>query len=210
MKTTITILGTGSVGSSLGRLLQHHGHDVTWAAREPAKAAASLGDNARVVPLSEAAATDVIIVAVPWSSSLAVLLSIPGLAGKIIVDATNPLNTDWSPLLLGQENSAGEETQRALPGCRVVKAFNTIFADVMSVERLAAAQAPVAGFLCGDDEAAKVVVAEIMHSIGLQPVDTGTMHCARYLETMAHLNINIAVSQKGGTQAFFAYEQHSA
>ena len=109
------------------------------------------------------------------------------------------------PLLLGQENSAGEETQRAVPQCRVVKAFNTIFADMMQPTRIAAAESPMAGFLCGEDLAAKNVVAGCMQRVGLRPVDVGPLRCARYLEAMAHLNIQIAVGQRGGTRAWFGY-----
>ncbi len=187
MNSNISILGTGNVGGSLGNLFSHHGFKVTWGARDPEKAAATLGHGSRVVSFADAAQpSDIVIVAIPWTNALDVLKSLPALDGKIIIDATNPLNADWSPLLLGQEISAGEEIQRALPRCRVVKAFNTIFADMMTPERIA--------FYSSDDPAAKSSVWELLSAIGLHPEDAGALSSARWLEGMAHLNIRIAVT----------------
>jgi hypothetical protein len=206
MNSNIGILGTGSVGGSLGKLLLHHGCNVIWGARDPKKAADALGDGARVVSFAEAAQlADILIVALPWANALEVLKSLPSLDGKIIVDATNPLNADWSPLLLGQENSAAEEIQKALPQSRVVKAFNTIFADMMTPEQLTGSW--VTAFYCGDDAAAKSSVRELLAAIGLHPEDAGSLTSARWLEGMAHLNIRIAVALGGGTRAFFQYSR---
>ncbi len=206
MNSNISILGTGSVGSSLGKLFIHHGINVAWAARDPKKAMVALGDDGRVVSFVDAAMwADILILAVPWSSALEVLKSQPSLDGKIIVDATNPLNADWSPVLLGQENSAAEEIQKAMPQCRVVKAFNTIFADMMTPERIA--DGSVTAFYCGDDASAKSSVRDLLVAIGLHPEDTGALTSARWLEGMAHLNIRMAVALGGGTRAFFQYSR---
>ncbi len=207
MNTRIGILGTGSVGHALGNLLGQQGYSVVFGARDPEKAAATLGRDAEVMtPVDLAAECDLLIVAVPWTGASDLLKGLPNLDGKVIVDATNPLNADWSPLLLGQETSAGEELQKALPGVRVVKAFNTIFADMMTEEKIRAATAPVTAFFCGNDAEAKKSVAEILTKIGLQPRDAGAISSARYLEAIAHLNIHIAVALQGGTHAFFSYE----
>lgn len=206
--STIGIIGTGSVGSALGNLLSTSGADVVWGARDVEKAAARLGPEAVVMSIADVLRDcRVLIVAVPWTEALPMLRGLPPLEGHIVVDATNPLQADWSPLVLGSETSAGEEIQRALQGARVVKAFNTIFADMMRPEALQAATSPVTAFLCGDDADAKAFIAGLAQRAGFAPVDVGPLLCARYLEAMAHLNIQIAVGMKGGTHAHFSYAQ---
>ncbi|NJO40456.1 MAG: hypothetical protein HC865_07275 [Cyanobacteria bacterium RU_5_0] len=124
---------------------------------------------------------------------------------KVVIDSTNPLNADWSPKLLGQENSASEEISRLLPEAYVVKAFNTIFADVMN-EPVKDGQA-ITAFIAGDNDEAKQKVIALARTIGYAPIDTGPLYTARYLESMAHLNIQLAVGQDGGTNAAFIYLQ---
>ncbi|MEM9808673.1 MAG: NADP oxidoreductase, partial [Cyanobacteria bacterium P01_D01_bin.56] len=92
-----------------------------------------------------------------------------------------------------------------LPKAYVVKAFNTIFADVMG-ETMEAGQA-ITAFIAGDNNNAKQTVIALARDIGYAPVDTGPLFTARYLESMAHLNIQIAVGQGGGTNAAFVYLQ---
>jgi len=212
MNNTISILGTGGVAKALAGLLGHFGSTPVLGSRSPATAPAELRALGRVVTHQEAVdASEVIILAMPFShDGIAALAALRNLESKIIVDAMNPLQPDWSPLFLGVDTSSGEEVQKALPKSHVVKAFNTIFADTMSVEKLAAAPMKPAGFLCGESTSAKATVADILTGIGFEPVDVGLLHCARYLEAMAHLNISIAVNMKGGTDAFFSYIQNKA
>ncbi|MEM8867919.1 MAG: hypothetical protein AAGC73_06595 [Verrucomicrobiota bacterium] len=147
----------------------------------------------------------------PWSVngeqiSLPVLTQL-ALAEKVVIDMTNPLNADWSPLSLGADNSAGEETAKALPESYVVKAFNTIFADMMAPEKLASLAVKPAGFYCGNDVAAKAKVSQLLATAGFDPIDAGSIGGARYLEQMAHLNIRLALSVENGTQAAFSYHR---
>jgi len=125
--------------------------------------------------------------------------------GKIVIDSTNPLNADWSPKLLGQENSASEEISRLLPEAYVVKAFNTIFADVMN-EPVKDGRV-ITAFIAGDNDEAKQKIIALASDIGYAPIDIGCLYTARYLESMAHLNIQIAIGQGGGTNAAFIYLQ---
>lgn len=208
--TILAILGTGAVGSRLGVLLSAAGHTVIFGGRDPADRG-RLPATARLVGHREAvAAADLAIVAVPWAgeSGWVALDVVEGAGpwdGKILVDATNPLRADWSPLSLGPETSGGETMARAVPGARVVKAFNTIFADMMVPETLRALPVAPALMLCGDDPAARARVAALGRGIGLDPVDLGPLSCARYLEAIAHANIQLAVAMQGGTRAAFAY-----
>lgn len=205
----IGILGFGNVGRKLAQLLEGADHELIVGVRDRAKvadapySAGSLDDAAR---LSEA-----VVIAVPYAACAALLPDLAGgLAGKIVIDATNPLNGDWSPLFLGEENSAGEEIARLLPGSRVVKAFNTVFADIMRQDRLDRDGLRTTAFICGDDATANAEVARLAQTIGFAPLITGPLRSARYLEAMAHLNIAIAVAQGGGTNAAFLYHQVKA
>jgi 8-hydroxy-5-deazaflavin:NADPH oxidoreductase len=209
MNQNICILGTGGVAKALAILLNHAGFTPVLGSRSPESAPDDLRSIARVATHQEAVSfSDVIILAMPFSQdAITYLAGLSSLESKIIVDAMNPLKSDWSPLVLGVDTSSGEEVQKALSRSHVVKAFNTIFADMMSIERLAAAPIKPAGFLCGNSTDAKAVVSDILARIGFDPVDVGSILCARYLEAMAHLNISIAVKMKGGTQAFFSYTQ---
>ena len=199
----IAIFGTGNVGQRLHQWLSPHVASALLCARQPQAGAPGFAQGA--------AQADVVLLAIPFTALAEVL---PGLQdtlrGKVVVDCTNPLNADWSPLLLGQENSAGEETARLLPGARVVKAFNTIFADVMTHERQYRGGLRTTAFVAGDDAQAKAAVLSLASAAGFAPVDVGPLTMARHLEAMAHLNIQIAVGQKGGTNAAFVYHQAAA
>jgi predicted dinucleotide-binding enzyme len=199
----IAILGTGNVGQRLHQLLSPHVASAQLCARKPQSGTPGFAQGA--------AHADVVLLAIPFTALADVL---PGLQdalhGKVVVDCTNPLNADWSPLLLGQENSAGEETARLLPGARVVKAFNTIFADVMSPERQDRGGLRTTAFVAGDDADAKAAVLSLASVAGFAPMDVGPLSMARHLEAMAHLNIQIAVGQKGGTNAAFLYHQSAS
>jgi 8-hydroxy-5-deazaflavin:NADPH oxidoreductase len=198
----LAIIGNGAVGSALARLFNSAGHQVVVGSRSPSNAIGTTS-----IP-DAADRGDVVILAVPFTAINDLLPRLAeSLTGKIVVDPTNPLNPDWSPLLLGQEHSAGEEVGRLLPQSRVVKAFNTVFADVMSKERLARGAYQATTFIAGDDRAAVNTVADLARSAEFAPVTVGALSAARYLEGMAHLNIGIAVGQKGGTNAAFVYHQ---
>lgn len=193
----IGVLGAGNVGGRLAALLENAGHDVVTGSRSGAhtiQAAAAHGD--------------VVIVAIHYSAVADVL---PGvmetLDGKILVDATNPLNDDWSPLLLGQETSAAEEIARLVPKTKVVKAFNTIFADVMTADRQNRGGSAISAFIASDHEDARETAAQLAADAGFQPIRVKKLAAARYLEAMAHLNIQLAVAEGGGTDAAFIYHR---
>lgn len=194
------ILGTGNLGRRLHQLLVAAGQDATLCARQAAAGRPSYAEG--IVD------ADLVILAIPYFALAEVLPPLAeALLGKVVVDCTNPLNEDWSPRLLRQENSAGEEVARLLPQSRVVKAFNTVFADVMAAERLNRSGQKVTAFIAGDDALAKDAVTALAAAAGMAPLDAGPLRAARYLEAMAHLNIQIAVGQGGGTNAAFLYHQ---
>ncbi|MEL6238889.1 MAG: NAD(P)-binding domain-containing protein [Pseudomonadota bacterium] len=194
------ILGAGSVARALAGLARDGGHEPLLSEREPKADTLSFEDAAK--------SGDIVIIAVPYTATTTLLPPLAGvLAGKTVVDATNPLNDDWSPKILGTETSAAGEITKLLPGAQIVKAFNTVFADIMTSDKLTRLGVSVTGFVAGDDSGARRQVADLVKGMGLHPVETGPLSTARYLEAIAHLNIAIAVGQSGGTDAAFLYHQ---
>jgi len=196
----ISIFGTGSVGSKLKTLFVEAGQEVVSCSREVSDGVVSFKEGAEFA--------EMVVLAVPYAVLADLLPTLAKeLANKIVIDATNPLNDDWSPLLLGQETSAAEEVAKLLPQSQVLKAFNTIFADVMGKEFHNRDGQKITAFIAGDTLVAKEKVSEIIVNMGLAPLDVGALAAARYLEAMAHLNIQIAVGQGGTTNAVFIYNQ---
>jgi 8-hydroxy-5-deazaflavin:NADPH oxidoreductase len=197
----IAILGFGNVGKHFANLFVKVGHEVVIGLRS---------DRNQELPYPSATCkdavevADLVALAIPFTACAEVLAPLAEVTkGKIVIDCTNPLNADWSPKLLGQENSASEEISRLLPAAYVVKAFNTIFADAM--HKPVRNGQPIAAFIAGDNDAAKQKVFALASDIGYDPIDTGSLCTARYLESMAHLNIQIAIGQGGSTNAAFVY-----
>ncbi|MEM6447742.1 MAG: NADPH-dependent F420 reductase [Cyanobacteria bacterium P01_D01_bin.123] len=197
----IAILGFGHVGRTLAARLQDVGYEIIVGSRSVPEEGVACPF---LSPRDAAETADVIVLAIPFHACAEVLPELADVTrGKTVIDCTNPLNPDWSPKLLGQEHSAGEEISRLLPEARIVKAFNTIFADVMGQAKVDGKS--VTAFIAGDDEAAKQEVMSIARNIGCTPLDTGSLSVARYLESMAHLNIQIAIGRGGGTKAALVY-----
>jgi NADPH-dependent F420 reductase len=188
----IAIIGAGNVGKALGSSSVRAGHSVVFAAKHPdhARAAAEqTGGRAASSSREAAEAAEVIVLAVPYPALDAVLAGLgDALAGKVVVDATNPLNAEYSGLAV-EGTSAAEEIQRKAGAARVVKAFNTVFAARQADPVVDGA--PVDGFVAADDEDAKAQVLELARSIGMRPIDVGGLPMARALEQMAFLNISL-------------------
>ena len=120
--------------------------------------------------------------------------------GKTLVDATNPLTQDFQ-LALGFTTSAAEELQKKLPNAKIVKAFNTIFAHQTDSGRAKNGQLTL--FAAGDDAEAKSKVLALGRDIGFDTVDAGPLQNARWLESLAYLNMQLAFAVKVGTDIGF-------
>ncbi len=199
----IGIIGSGNVGSALGKIWSRNGHEILFSSRNPQKLKSlteSLGKTAFYgLPSDAVKFGDVVALAVPWGQAEDALLSAGPMNGKILIDCTNPLKPDYSGLAVGGATSAAEEIARMAPGARVVKAFHTTFAALMQSDSRMFASASPTGFFCGDDAASKAVVEGLIRETGLEPLDVGPLSYARYLEPMAMLMINLAFAQKMGT-----------
>ena len=189
----VAILGTGDVGRSLGKAFLALGHEVKMGARDAAneKAAAFVkdtGGKASAGTFADAAAWgDVVALATLGTATEEVvrLAGAQSLAGKVVIDATNPLeHVAGGPpkLFVGHTDSLGERVQRAAPDARVVKAFNT--AGNATFFKPEYAGGPPDMFLCGDDADAKRTVAGFIKDFGWNSVDLGGIASARYTEPL--------------------------
>jgi 8-hydroxy-5-deazaflavin:NADPH oxidoreductase len=203
----IAIIGTGNVGRALAGSFVRAGHQVTLSARDAAKTrtvASEIGVSASGSPSEAVDWADIVVLAVPYvSSGRAVASAIaPVVGGKIVIDATNPAKSDYSGLATGGDSSAAEQFAAWLPGARVVKAFNTVFASIQA-DPLALGTT-VDAFYATDDERARTTVAELISSIDLRPVDAGPLARARELEALAWLNIQIQMTHGGDWRSAYA------
>lgn len=189
----IAIIGTGNVGSGLATAFVGAGHRVYIAARAServAEVARSTGAEAVANPATAAALAEVVVLAVPFSAAEEVAAAIaPVSNGKTIVDVTNPAKADWSGPLFDGTGSATERIAAWLPEAHVVKAFNTVLAG--NLANTMAEGIALDGFVAGDDPRAKSIVLGIAASIGLHPIDAGSLAVARLLEQLAWLNISL-------------------
>lgn len=187
----ITIIGKGNVGSALGEGLKNAGHDIRYASRDPRD------------PVAEAVAWgDAVILAVPWTAHKDIVAAAGGyFSGKTVVDVSNAL-TPSMDLAVGFSTSWAEELQKLLPAARIVKAFNTVFAQNMRTGMLHGERLSV--FIAGDDDASKKTVRTIAEDIGFDCVDAGPLRSARYLEPLGMLNIMLGYGLKMGTDIGFA------
>jgi len=200
----IVIVGAGNVGRALGGGWAKAGHKVTFALRDPGKPeAAGLKQQGFGVVAAKGAAVsgDVIVLAVPWTALPASIEDLGSVKGKILVDATNPLNADLS-LAIGFDDSAGETVAELAPDARVVKAFNTTGAGNMADSRYAGGKLMMP--IAGDDAEAKRAVMTLAADLGFDPVDVGPLVMSRCLEPMAVAWIKLAHVQKLGTNIGFA------
>lgn len=197
----VLVLGAGNMGSGFVKQLTAAGHQVTVAARDPAKAqqvARQFG--AKAVPADGAAdGVDAIVLATPYEAAAAALRGIGDVAGKVVVDITNPLTPDYMGLTVGHATSAAEEIAKAVPGAEVVKAFNTVFAQVLAEGPDFGAGRKATVFVAGDSERAKQAAAALAESMGFQVTDAGGLKNARYLEPLAGLNIYFGYGAGQGT-----------
>ncbi len=199
----IAVIGPGKMGSGLGRIWAEKGHHITFSysrSKDKLDALAASVPNAKTgTPAEAAAGSEVILLSVGWAAAKDALAAAGTMTGKIIIDCTNPLNREASDLIIGHTTSAAEEIARLVPGARVVKAFNTAFAELYhSGSRLFGSRRPTM-FYCGDDGEAKTVVSKLILEVGFSPVDAGPLRSARYLEPLAMLMIQLGYGQGMGT-----------
>ena len=198
----VTVIGAGNMGSAFVKQLTRAGHAVSVTARDGSKAAKVAADNpgAKAVASGGAAqGADAIVLATGYGDAVAALNSVGDLKGKVVIDITNPLTADYMGLTIGHETSAAEEIAKAVPGAEVVKAFNTVFAQVLAEGSDLGKGQKVSVFVASDSARAKLAAASIAESLGFAVVDAGGLKNARYLEPLAGLNIYLGYGAGLGT-----------
>ena len=210
--STISIIGTGGMAAAIGGLAAKAGHTVEVISRDAAKARAlaeQVGAGATTGTFGAAPAGDIVILAVPYSAFLDVVKQYgEELAGKVLVDITNPVVSDHTSFVTPGDSSGAQEIAKAAPfDAKVVKAFNTQFSHVLAAGP--AEGYPLDVFIAGDDAHAKARVSAFIESLGLRPMDTGPLSMARTLEhacllslgllthSVKHINFSIGVSLLG-------------
>jgi len=187
---SISIIGTGNMARTIGALAVAGGNTVEVMGRDQAKAAdlaTALGGGATAGEWGAVPAGDIVIVALLYTSVVPVVAHYgDALAGKVIVEISNPFNSAGDGLAHGEGTSVAQDVAKAAPaGASVVKAFNTIFRHVLEKGR------PVV-FIAGDDAQAKAGVEAFVESVGLRPLDVGGLTMAYWLEGAGVLTMGLA------------------
>jgi 8-hydroxy-5-deazaflavin:NADPH oxidoreductase len=179
--TNLSILGTGNMGQAIASVAAKGGHSVQ-----------QLGEK----DLDTQVTGDVVVLAVPYPA-VADVIAQRGeqLAGKIVVDITNPLNFEtFDSLVVPADGSAAAEIAAALPQSRVLKAFNTTFAGTLAAGTVGPLTTTV--LIAGDDADAKSTLADVVTSGGLKAIDAGSLRRARELEALGFLQLTLAANEK--------------
>ncbi len=188
----VTIIGTGNMGKGLAQELVKAGHQLNIGSREPEKAIAlaeQLGRGTRGGSIAESVThADLVILAVPYGALANTIQDAGNLQDKTLIDISNPISADYKELVIGHSTSAAEEIQKLAPNALVVKAFNTIFAPLLSTEGRNGKTLQT--FIASDDANAKATVSELVKSIGFEAIDSGALANSRYLEPVGEMNIH--------------------
>lgn len=182
----IAIIGAGNVGRALEGGWKKKGHEVRFGKRESNKDAAQWGE--------------AVVLATPWPATKDAIAACGSLAGKVVLDATNPLLPNLSGLD-HSEGSGGERVASWAQGAQVVKIFNTTGFGNMQDSRYAAGKPMM--LYCGDDPAAKALARQLAGDLGFDPIDFGPLSNARYSEAMAMTWIWLAIKGNVGRDIAF-------
>ena len=196
----VTIIGAGNMGRGIGTRLVAGGHAVTFVDANPetaektaaeVRASSKNGVMVSTASLGDAELGDVVVLAVWYGTNINIAKQLGAkLAGKVVVDIANPLNSTYDGLATTPDSSSAEDVAKAIAsGAKVVKAFNTTYASTLLAGEVAGQ--PLDVFIAGDDADAKNKVAELIRDGGMRPIDTGPLSRARQIEGMQLLHITL-------------------
>jgi len=191
----VTLIGTGNMARGLGSRVLAGGHDLTVVGKDEQRAeavAADLGGQGRVGTAvdGDPIEGEVVVLAVYYPDARAAVEQYADqLAGKVVVDITNPVNATFDGLVVPPDGSATNELAGLAPDARFVKAFNTTFARPLTQGEVDGQTLDV--LIAGDDEDAKAQVAALARDGGLNPIDVGPQARARELEATGLLHMGV-------------------
>jgi 8-hydroxy-5-deazaflavin:NADPH oxidoreductase len=191
----VTIIGAGNMGRGVGTRVVAGGHELEILDRDPAEAqklADELGGSAAALDSASAITGEIVVLALYYPGIKdAAQQYADDLDGKIVVDITNPVDTEtWDRLATPPGTSSAEEVASIVAaGTRVVKAFNTTFATTLVAGEVGGQQLDV--LIAGDDEGAKRKVSQLVSDGGLRPIDVGPLSRAQQLEHLGFLHISL-------------------
>ncbi len=206
---TIAIIGTGNVGSTLGKIWAEAGHTIIYGSRTPdtnrvRDLVSETGNGATATSQAAAAQQgEIVLIPIPPTAIPEVMAALGDLSGKIILDPTNYWSfEDGYPISpRDPRDSLAKEVQALAPGASVVKALNTLNYVVM--EDPSRSDGPVTVPIAGDDAAAKERVARLVEDVGLEPLDVGPLKAAEYLEEMLRLALGFREVSPGMAFDFY-------
>jgi 8-hydroxy-5-deazaflavin:NADPH oxidoreductase len=189
--TTISIIGAGNMATAIGARAAAHGHTVEITSRDTAKAQAAadqIGKGATVGEYGAKPAGDIVFLAVLYAGAVDVVKRYgDALAGKILIEITNPFNEDASGVVTTPGNSISQQIAAAAPSdTQVVKAFNTVFRAVLAADQ------PLDVFFAGGNAEARARVAALFESLGMRPLDAGGLEATHALEWAGILIMGLA------------------
>jgi hypothetical protein len=188
--STISVIGTGNMARTIGTRALAGGNTVEIVGRDQAKAAAlakALGSGATTGEWGAVPAGDIVILAVLFDGVVPTVTQYgEALAGKVVIDISNPFNPEFDGLVHREQTSIAQEAAKVAPASTsVVKAFNTVFRNVLENGRPDI-------FIAGDSAQAKAGVEAFVKSLGLRPLDVGNLKMAHWLEGAGVLTVGLA------------------
>ncbi len=201
----IAIIGTGRLGSTLGKMWAEKDHTIMFGSRDPQKAkklANSIGSGTSGGTYEEAAKfADIIVLAVPWSGAKESIKTAGVLDGKILVDSTTTAAPHLGGISIGPTTSAAEKIAKWAVGAKVIKAVHTVGVESLNKLQFGSQQASI--FICGDNLEAKSKVKQLGIDLGFDVIDAGPLINARLIEPLAMLWVELAYKRGMGTDIAF-------
>jgi 8-hydroxy-5-deazaflavin:NADPH oxidoreductase len=208
----IGILGSGLMGGKLGVIFARAGHEVVFSysrsRNKLQRLAHDAGSNARAgTPREAAKDADVLLLAVHWSNVDDVLQQAGDISGKVVATCSLPMNDSDTALIVASESSGAEELARKAPGAAVVSAFGSVPSEVLfAVFEAREGEGRPSLVYCGDEARAKEIVSALIRDAGFDPVDTGPLRIARYIEPFTLLVAQLAYEGERGPALAYRFE----
>jgi 8-hydroxy-5-deazaflavin:NADPH oxidoreductase len=201
----VTIIGAGNMGRGIGTRVVAGGNELQIIDRNPEDAqalASELGESVTAGAPGDELTGEIVVLALYYPATLDAAEQYGDqLAEKVVVDISNPVNTEtWASLATTPGTSAAEELAGKVPsGTPVVKAFNTTFSPTLVAGEVAGQKLDV--FIAGDDDGAKAKTSELIEAGGLRAIDCGPLDHAQHLEAMGFIHIKVQEPLGSGFQS---------